>query len=378
MSFKGKIATVCVAISYLVMIIAVAVSGGFRSEIRSGVSSISGDIQLIPIHQDYVSDASPIERDASYIPYIEALPEIESVNPVIYRTGIIKSGETIHGVLFKGVSEPADTTRLGVSIPRRLATILGLGVGDQMLTYFVGEKVKARKFNIVSIYDSVLDGDDKLVVRASLSDLQRLNGWDENEVSAFEILVRPAFRTDRHLKELESRVGFLTSEYVADDEMSVYSTSSVSKYPQLFDWLNLLDFNVLFILLLMTVVAGFNMISGLLIMLFENISTIGLLKSLGMRDREISKVFLLTSSSVVLKGMLIGNILALGFCLLQGQTHLLPLDPANYFVSFVPVHVNLPAILAADLLSYLVIMALLQLPTLFISRVDPARTVRVD
>ena len=156
------------------------------------------------------------------------------------------------------------------------------------------------------------------------------------------------------------------------------ATSSVSRYPQLFDWLNLIDFNVLFILVLMTIVAGFNMISGLLIMLFENISTIGLLKALGMTDRSIAKVFLSSSAVLVAKGMLAGNVLALLFCLIQGTTHLLKLDPANYFVSFVPVDPSLGLILLADLAAFAVIMLLLLIPSLFIAKVDPAKTVKAD
>jgi lipoprotein-releasing system permease protein len=151
----------------------------------------------------------------------------------------------------------------------------------------------------------------------------------------------------------------------------------VSRYPQLFDWLDLIDFNVLFILLLMTVVAGFNMISGLLIMLFDNISTIGLLKALGMNDKSISKVFLTSASVLVFKGMLAGNALAILFCLAQDKLHILKLDPVNYFVSYVPVNINVGSILLADIVSFVVIMLLLLIPTLFISRIDPAQTVRM-
>ena len=145
----------------------------------------------------------------------------------------------------------------------------------------------------------------------------------------------------------------------------------------MFNWLSLIDFNVGIILLLMTIVAGFNMISGLLIMLFEHISTIGLLKSLGMTDRTIAKVFLTSSAVLVGKGMLAGNLLALLFCLIQGTTHFLRLDPENYYVSFVPVKVDVLMILSADLVAFAAIMLLLLIPCLFISKVDPADTVRV-
>lgn len=377
-STKGRLAMVCVAVSFLVMIIAVAVSSGFRTEIRNGISDISGDIQLLPISQDYISEDSSISRHPEYLPYIEDMPQVQSLAPVVYRAGLIRHEENIHGVLFKGVENPADTGSLAVSIPRRLSTILGLEVGDDMTTYFIGDRIKARKFHVASVYDGIVENQDKLVVFASIEDMQRLNGWDEDQVSAFEIKVYPSLRTKRMLSEIEQEVGFISSTYLGDDDGTVYASSSVSSYPQMFDWLDLIDFNVVFILILMTIVAGFNMISGLLIMLFENISTIGLLKALGMKDKDISKVFLISSSKIVLKGMLAGNLLAIIFCVVQSTTHVLTLPPQNYFVSFVPVHLNIAVVIAADLISYLGIMALLLVPTLFISKVDPADTVRVN
>ena len=207
--------------------------------------------------------------------------------------------------------------------------------------------------------------------------MQRLNSWDSAQVSALEIFLRESWRNDTGMKAVEDEAGFIAHAWCGEDDVPVYAKSALSSYPQLFDWLNLIDFNVLFILVLMTVVAGFNMISGLLIMLFRNISTIGLLKSLGMKDRDISKVFLLSSSSFVLKGMAIGNVLAIAFCLLADRFRLIPLDPVNYFVDHVPAALNFPLILLADLCSYLLIMLLLLIPCHFISKVDPADTVRV-
>ena len=246
-----------------------------------------------------------------------------------------------------------------------------------MLTYFIGEKVRARQFNVVSVYESMLETDDRLVVYADLADLQRLNGWDSNQVSAMEVMLDKDSRNEEKMADVTSEVGAALYAYTAEDETTVLATSCVSRYPQIFDWLNLMDFNVFFILLLMTIVAGFNMISGLLIMLFENISTIGLLKSLGMTDVSISKVFLSSSAVLVLKGMAAGNAIAILFCIVQDTTHLLKLDPENYFVSYVPVHLDFGMIVVADLAAMAIIMLLLLIPSLFISKVDPAQTVRV-
>lgn len=372
-----------IAISFLVMIIAVAVSSGFRNEIRGGISSVSGDIQLQPLNMNLLDSASPVEKDASYIPHIRQMEGVSEVIPVIYRAGIVKNGTDIHGILVKGLPdgflpfENSDSVQLAVAIPSRLAEQAGIGEGDRMLTYFVGDKVRARQFNVVSVYDAMVETEAGLIVYAPLADLQRLNGWNEGQVSAIEIMLDEDSREEDRISELTEEAGYLAYAYTAEDETTVVASSSVSRYPQIFDWLNLLDFNVLFILLLMTVVAGFNMISGLLIMLFENISTIGLLKTLGMTDRSIAKVFLSSSAVLMIKGMAIGNALAIIFCVVQSSTHILKLNPENYFVSFVPVHLDLRLILTADMVSFAVIMLLLLIPCLFISKVDPADTVRV-
>ncbi len=377
--FKGRMAMICIAVSFLVMIIAVAVSSGFRTEIRDGLADISGDVQITPVDMNYLGGTSPIERHPAYMDYILDMRQVKSVEPVVYRAGIVKSGENIHGVLFKGTEKQGSDSlgSLEVRIPERLASMLSLEPGDDMTTYFIGEKVRARKFKVASVYNAMVETDDKLVVYTTLEDLQRLNEWTSEQVSAFEIHLHDAYRDVDGINAAAEDAGFITYEYTGEDEATVVCTSAVRKYPQLFDWLNLIDFNVLFILILMTIVAGFNMISGLLIMLFENISTIGLLKSLGMTNRSIAEVFLRVASQIVLKGMVIGNLLAFAFCLIQGQTHLIGLDPANYFVSFVPVHINVWSVLAADFGAYIIIMLLLLIPLQFITRVDPAKTVAV-
>ena len=379
--FKGNIAVVSIAISFLVMIIAVAVSSGFRHEVRNGLSSMSGDVRLMPPAMSYLDENEPIESDPAYLPYVQDVQGVRSIEPAVYRAGIVKNGESIHGVMFKGipggVRETSDSVALAVSIPSRLAEISGLKIGDRMLTYFVGDKVKARQFNVVSVHQTMIQADDKLVVYADLSDMQRVNGWEENQVSVLEVMLEDECKTEMQIEEMGALIGTLANAYSAEEDAPVISVSAVSSYPQLFDWLNLIDFNVLFILALMTIVAGFNMISGLLIMLFENISTIGLLKSLGMTDRSISKVFLSTSAVLVLIGMAAGNLLAIIFCIVQSTTHLLRLNPENYFVSFVPVNLDFGTILCADILSFFVIMLLLLIPCVFISKVDPAETVRV-
>ena len=350
------------------MIIAGAVSDGFRREIHRGIASFAGDIQLTAKGGDALDGEESVTADSAEVAAIRALPVVKDVQEVVYRAGIIRNDGTIQGVLVKGIPD-SGLGQLEVSVPFHLAARLGLSEGDDMTTYFVGEQVRVRKFHVAVLHESIVTTDDYPTVFARVEDMRRLNGWKRGECSALEVLLR-----DGH----HDAAGINSVAWDVATRTHLVAVPLTRKYPQLFAWLELLDLNVLLILLLMTLVAGVNMISGLLIMLFRNISTIGTLKSMGMADRSIAGVFLRVASRITLVGMAIGNALALLFCLLQGTTHLIRLNPVNYFVSFVPVAVNLPRILITDVAAYVVIMLLMLIPTLFISRVDPAKTVRAE
>ena len=377
LKFQGNIAVISITVSFLIIIIAVAVSSGFRHAIRDGVAAVMGDVQITSIGSSSFGDSNPIPSELPSHDKILSIPGVASSSPVAFGAGIVKNEDIIHGIILKGSSDYNDSS-MTVSIPRRLSEITGLKEGDPMVTYFVGEKMKVRKFTVASVYEDLVAFDDNLIVNASLQDVQRVNGWTPSEASLHEVRLLPQARGESLSREISDRIGATLMLSEDEDEQSLMTTTSANRYPQLFDWLRLLDFNVVFILILMIIVAGFNMISGLLIMLFRNISTIGTLKTLGMTDRSIGKVFLRVSSGVVLKGMLLGNGLGLLFCLVQSLTHFIKLDPASYFVSYVPVHVNIPLILGADVFAYFAIMLLLLIPTLFIARVDPSQTVKMD
>ena len=376
LKFQGKLAAASIAVSFLVIIVAVAVSSGFRQSVRDGVARLTGDIRIAP-SSAVAAEGDPVPVHLPSEEAILGIPGVQSIRPVAVRAGIVRSGDIIHGVLVKGVPDRPDSS-LCVSIPTRLAAITGLKEGDDMTTYFVGEKVRVRKFHVTAVHRDMLEMDDNLVVYANLADIQRLNGWTGDQASALEVSVDPAHRANVWVNDLTDEIGMRLLLSGAEGEDNLVATSSVRTYGQIFDWLDLLDFNVLVILILMIVVAGVNMISGLLIVLFRNIATIGTLKTLGMGDRAIGKVFLRVAAGVVLKGMLIGNAVGLLFCFFQQATHLLKLDPTNYFVSYVPVHVDIPWILAADFVAFVSIMLLLLIPTLFIARVDPAQTVKAE
>nr|MCR5519173.1 FtsX-like permease family protein [Bacteroidales bacterium] len=238
-------------------------------------------------------------------------------------------------------------------------------------------RLQVRNFTVKEIYDGLSDVAGSPVVLASFEDLRRVNGWEEGRASALEITLHDRYRSTEREKATAVELAGTAYGLSKDEDDPLLAVASVDKYYNLFAWLDLIDFNVGVILLLMILVAGFNMISGLLILLFRNIPTIGTLKALGMSDRGIAGVFLRVSARVVLKGMLIGNAAALLFAIVQHFTHFIHLNPENYFVSFVPVSVNLLQILTVDSVAFAAIMLMMLLPSLFIARVDPADTVRV-
>lgn len=378
--FKGYLTLICVAVSYLVMIIAVAVSSGFRTEIRKSLGEIYGDVRITPMEEDLATGVVSVPRHPAFLEELQQLYCVESVNPCVSRAGIVKQGDLVHGVLFKGAEDISfpDSIAFPLAIPSRLSQMLEISQGDQLTAYFVGEKTVVRKFTVCMIYDAVLSSDNQLVCMTSLPVMQRVNSWDSEQVSAFELRLKKEFRNSDDDSLCGMDIASTVYTFSSEDEPTFISRTLAQSYPTIFSWFSFLDLNVLVLLVLMTIVAGFNVISGLLILLFENISTIGLLKSMGMQDRGIAAVFMRSAGLLTLRGMAIGNALALAFCLLQDSTHLLKLNPDNYFLSFVPVHIDWSGILIADAISLIVILLLMLIPSLFIAKVDPASTIRVD
>jgi len=369
-------AVIATAVSFFIIIISIAIASGFRREIGRGISSLTGDIQLTTSYSTGLGADEPVNSEPACLGYIREMRGVKSVTPAIYRAGIAQNGEDLQGVIFKAVPS-SDSIPLQVGIPRSLARTLRLKEGDSFRSYFIGERLQVRKFTVREIYDAPVDASGTPVVLAPMEDIRRVNGWKEGQASALEIVLDDSFRTREKEKSKAVDIAGLAYGMSEDDADPVMAIAAVDKYAAIFNWLELIDFNVFVLLLLMILVAGFNMISGLLIMLFRNISTIGTLKSLGMKDRGIAGVFLRVALRVVLAGMAVGNVLALLFCALQAGTHFIRLNPENYFLSYVPVHVSLPGVLAVDAIACVAIMLLLLIPALFISRVDPAETVRM-
>lgn len=375
-SLGNVIAVASVAVSIMVIIIAISVSRGFRSQMLDKMAAFAGDVNvsvMLPSGgSDYINADEYSLAPLSCREELLALPYVKEVIGVSYRPGMIKTEEDIQGVMLKGVDSLVAED--GCYVSEKLGDLLGFIIGDKATFYFVGQSVKVRRLRILGFFSSSLENLDKFYVICSKKLVNTLNGWEEDRASAYQILFTD--HSDREYMSRKIQIGNL-----------VYTSMEGENYPRvsgsyddmgnLVDWLNLLDMNVLIILILMIAVSAFNMISCVLIILFENISSIGVLKSLGMKNSGIKKVFLAKSARIVLLGLLIGNVLAIAFCLLQLHFKFIRLNPENYFISYVPIDISWWSIVAADVLCFVAIMAILLIPCHFISRIQPSKTIRV-
>jgi len=389
---SNTIAWVSVALSMVVMIIALAVVAGFKQEIRDRATGFMGSVMLVQPGQGPINEHYPFSEKLSYLERLSAEPGIRGVSGVAWCSGLVKTDENIEGLYFKGVDSLYDYSfftdclvdgtlpdyrgRISndVLLSRHTADKLGFKVGDDVVVYFIGSEVKVRKFRLCGIYDAKLEEIDTKMAVADRRQVQRLNGWAADGVSSIEIRID----SDADIETMSNRVEEVIFASMEEDDTALFVTHIKKLYGHLFDWLALIDLNVLMILALMIVVAGFNMISALLIILFEQISTIGLLKALGMTSREVGRVFLLRAGQLVGKGMLWGNIAGIALCLIQKYTHVLRLDPANYFVSFVPIRLQAGSLILLNVAAAVLLMAIVSLSTRFISRISPDRTMRVE
>ncbi|EKD31914.1 MAG: hypothetical protein ACD_77C00219G0011 [uncultured bacterium] len=391
-STSSLVAGISVAVSMIVMLLAIAISDGFKREIRDKAIGFSGGIVLSSPGIETTTYQYPVESDLSYIKDIINIPGVISVQSYACRSGIIKNGEEIQGILLKGVDSNYNWTFFKnslvdgklpdysdsasakeIMLSSRLAKMMAIKVGDPVQVYFVGDIVKARKFTLAGIYDAQLEEIDKTFVIANISEIQSLNGWRRNEVSGIEVISSDPDK----LEETSETIKNIIHNKGVESDPSISVVTTMDQYPHLFDWLLLLDFNVLVVLIIMITVAGANMISGLLIILFEKISMIGLLKSLGMRDSSIHRIFLYRAMMIISRGMLAGNLIAFILLLLQQRFKIIGLDPVNYFVKYVPVHIDWFKMVTVNITAFLLIILLLYIPSRFISNISPDKSLRI-
>jgi lipoprotein-releasing system permease protein len=387
------IAIIGIATGLAVMILAVAILTGFKQEIRDKVVGFGSHIQITNFDSNISFETTPISDTQSFVPQIKKIAGVRHMQVFATKAGIIKTDEDIQGVVLKGVGSDfdwsyfmsnivdgsvfsvSDTARTDkVIISRKISDMLRLKTGDSFVMHFIQDPPRMRKFTISGIYETSLEEFDKIYVFCDIGHIKRLNGWDETMVSGFEIFIDDFDDLMKITQEVWDSVGYRITE----DEAQYKVTSIRSKYPQIFDWLNFQDINVVIIIILMLVVAGFNMISGLLILILEKTNMIGILKALGSEDKTIRKIFLFQAAYLIGKGLLWGNIIGTGIAYLQLKTGLITLDPSSYYIKTVPINLELSHILLLNAGTMAAIIIILLVPSQLISRITPVKAIRYD
>ena len=385
-----RIATIGVAIGLAVMIVSVSVVLGFKHTIRNKVIGFGSHITVADFMSLQNSELYPITINDSLLKALYKIQGVKHVQRFAYTQGILKTDDDFLGVTLKGVGPEFDSTFIHnnmvagsfpkfsdnsnqqkIILSKTIADKLKMKVGQKIFAYFVNEQgVRTRKFTVCGIYETNLKQFDSQICMTDLYTVNKLNGWEpdqysgaELEVKDFNLLDNTAFNVLGHVKNKVDKYG------------STYSSATViEQNPQIFSWLDLMDLNVWIILALMISVAGVTMISGLLIIILERTQMIGLMKAIGTRNRQIRHVFLWFATFIIGKGLIIGNVVGIGLILLQQYTGLFKLDPQTYYVSTVPVEINIPLIIALNLSTLLICVFVLIAPSYFVSHINPAKS----
>ncbi|NMB51619.1 MAG: ABC transporter permease, partial [Bacteroidales bacterium] len=350
------IAIIGISFGIAVMIIAVAILTGFKKQIREKVVGFGSNIQIVNFDSNLSFETAPIHEGQSFIPKIKKIPGISHIQVFATKAGIIKTDEEIQGVVLKGVGSDfdwsyfesnfvdgeiftvSDSVRTEkVVISKKISDMLRLRIGDSFAMHFVQDPPRMRKFTVSGIYETSLEEFDKIYVFCDIGHIKRLNNWDDDQISGFEIFIDNFDRLDLITEAVQDAVGY----QILPDEDKFKVINIREKYPQIFDWLNFQDLNVIIIITLMLIVAGFNMISGLLILILEKTNMIGILKALGSEDKTIRKVFLYQAAYLIGKGLLWGNLIGVGLAFIQLKTGIISLDPSSYYIKTVPINLNI-------------------------------------
>ncbi len=391
-----RIATAGVAVGIFVMIISICVSSGFQREIKSKVASLVGHIQVVNEQTLYRSQMSPIQITDSLRDGIAALPYVESVQRFALCPGMLKTQSVFRGVMFRGVDDAFDASYLSsclvegkipafgkvedkavadsILLSASLASALELQVGQKVYAYFFDDNLRVRRLTVAGIYETHLSDIDSRMCYADVRLTQKLAAFHTDQYSGAEIRVNDYVHVDSVLVRLASVLG-------ADEDAyrQCYATPRVEAlYPQMFSWLTLLDTNVGAILILMICVAGVTMVSGLLVIILERTQFIGIMKSMGATNGLLRRIFLYFSSIIVLRGLLWGNVLALALLAIQYFTGIVSLDPQSYYIELVPVYFPWFDIVAINVITFVLCVSVLVVPTYVISRIHPARSIAFE
>jgi len=391
-----KIALVGIALGLAVMIISVSVITGFKKEIRDKVVGFGSHIQIINFDSNNSYETKPVSRNQSFPGELETLENIKKVQVFATKPGMIKTDEYIQGIVFKGVDagydwsffrenlvqgtlpELNDSARSDqILLSKLLSDLLNVELGDKVVLYFINEDESTPRMlqlEISGLYNTGIEEFDNLFVVGDLQQVQRLNNWRSDQISGFEILVTDFNR----IEEIEQEVRNTVLDYSRENDTILRTTTITREYPQIFDWLSMLDMNVWVILILMAVVAGFNMISGLLVLILERSNMIGVLKALGSRNWSIRRIFLYLSVFLTSRGILWGNVIGITFIFVQKTFEIFTLNPTTYYVDVVPVNFSVVHLLLLNAGTVAATFLILIVPSYLVSKISPDKTIRFD
>ena len=389
-----RIAMWGIAVGLAVMIVTVSVVVGFKHQVRDKVVGLGSDMIVTHFDTQKSYETEPVYVNDSLMHVLQASEGVKHVQRYSTKAGMIMTDDDFLGMVLKGVAEEYDwlflkrhlqegeipvftdtasTNRTLIS--RTIANKLNLKVGDKLYTYYVdGDKVRARRLEVSGIYQTNFSMYDNLFLLTDLYTVNRLNSWKPGQVTGVELEVTDYARLEETKEGVREQVDMQTDRYG-----NTYYVQTVEETnPQIFAWLDLLDLNVWVILILMTGIAGFTMISGLLIIILERTNMIGILKAMGADNWAIRKVFLNFSVFLISRGMMWGNLIGLSFVILQSQFHVFRLDPATYYVDSVPVEFNVWLFLLLNVCTLLVSVLMLVGPSYLITRIHPAKSIRFE
>jgi ABC-type transport system, involved in lipoprotein release, permease component len=387
------ISIVSVALSLAVMILAVSIIVGFKREVSSRVIGFGSHIQVTNFKSHSSYESQPIAVSDTLLDFLNRNPEILHIERYSTKAGVIKTKEDFLGIILKGIGEDydfqffeknllegevlkisPDSMNKNVLISKKIADKLGLHLGDSFVTYFVQDPVRAMNFHITGIYQTNVADYDKLFVFVDIKQIKRQNQWDDDMVSGLEILVKNFDKIDETALEL-----YYELQLQQDRLGNAYYVQSIKQLnPTIFGWLDVLDLNVVVILILVVLVAGFSMISSLLIIILERVQMVGLLKAMGENNAGIRKIFLYIAAFIIGKGLLWGNVMSLFICLVQKYFGVIKLDPTDYYVSEVPIDISLLHIFLINFGTLIAILLILIGPSYMITKISPAKTIRFE
>lgn len=391
------IATAGVAVGLAVMILSVCLVKGFQGEVAAKLAGFASHIEVLDLNSQTDADNHPITADAALMDVVKKNTQAETVQRVSVKIGVMKTNDDFSGIMLKGIGKEYDKKFIRscmvegkfpdfgnnadainqIVLSRQIAEMLHLKVGDKVYVYFFTNTIKQRRFEIAGIYETHLQQFDKNFVWTDLQTINQLNDWGEEQCSLLEVKLQ----NFDDLEERTAKLGDAVTAYKNSHQITNLSVMSIRDNPRtrpVLSWLELLDLNVMVILVIMLCVAGVTMISGLLILILERTTTIGVLKALGASNRRIRRIFLVYAGHILVRGMVIGNVFAFLLALLQSQFHLVRLDPATYYVDAVPLAYDPVWLIGINLATLLITLLTLVLPAFIVSVVQPAKTIRFD